>query len=243
MKYKNLFFLIIIIVFCTERLQQIFYFAFFDFYPARVLFLLLISFFNYREFKKHSSKEVFSIFKVIIAYIFIVLISTLNSPNFFYSFKKWLDILTVFFFMFLIYGFLQKSSRNIQIEKLHNFFIRYFKIVILISFLGGLFLIRQIGDGGTLRTIAGISIFRRIGLFVDANFFCTFLIIAFSIIYFSKTNNKLFYLVIILFSIFLTGSKGGILSLSLVLIFYYRKKNSTFKIKIISSSWYIYYYS
>lgn len=232
MKYKNIFVLIIVIVFCTERLQQIFYVGFFDFYPSRVLFLILIPFFSYKEFTKNSSKEVQSIFKIVVSYILIVLISALNSENVFYSFKKWLDILTVYFFMFLVYTFLLKACKNIRIEKFQNIFLRHFKVIILICFVGAIFLVRQIDDGGSVRTFAGITIYRRISLFLDANFFCTFLTVAFSFIYFSKTKNKFFFIGIILLSILLSGSKGGMLALALALIFYFRSKLIFFKSRL-----------
>jgi O-antigen ligase len=235
MKYSNFFIFIFLIVFCTDRLQHIFYIGFFDFYPSRALFLILIPFFSYREFVKRSSKEIQSVYKVIVGYLFVVLLSALNSPDVFYSFKKWLDTLTLFFFMFLVYGFLQKSSRNIQIKKLHILSIRYLKIVILICIVGLFFLPNESSDADVgQRTILGINIYRQISVFSDPNFFCTFLVIAFSFIYFSKTNNKVFYLLLIFILVILTGSKGGILALGLAFIFYYGKKIPLLKSKWVS---------
>ncbi|MEN2413834.1 O-antigen ligase family protein [Flavobacterium mesophilum] len=222
MKNKVYFFIIVLIVFCTERLQQIFYVGFFDFYPARALFLLLIPFFSYKEFVANSSKEVRNVFKIIVSYIIVVLFSALNSQDVFYSFKKWLDILTIYFFVFLIYGFLSRAVKKNNIEYLQVVFLKNLKVVVLICFVGALFLLRQVDDGGSVRSFGGITIYRRISLFVDANFFCTFLITAFSFIYFSKTKNKIFYILIISLSILLSGSKGGMVSLGIALLFYYR---------------------
>lgn len=232
MKYPKIFFLIIFIVFCTERLQQIFYLGFFDLYPARVLFLILIPFFSYKDFLIYSSKEVLFIFKIIVSYILIVLVSALSSQDIFYSFKKWLDILTINFFIFLTYGFLLKSSKKIRIEQLQMIFLKYFKFVIFLCFVGAIFLVRQVDDGGSIRTFGGITIYRRISLFLDANFFCTFLIVAFSFVYFNKIKNKPIYLGLILISILLSGSKGGMVSLALTIVFYYRSKFILFRSKI-----------
>lgn len=232
MKYKEIFLLIIFGVFCTERLQKIFYIGFFDLYPARALFLTLIPFFNFKEFLSYSSKEVKFIFKILFFYILFVLISALNSQDVFYSFKKWLDILTINFFIFLIYAFLIKACQNIRVIKLQNIFLSYFKYVIIICCIGSLFLVRQIDDGGNNRIIAGLLISRRISLFTDANFFCTFLACSFSFIYFIKTKNKFFYLTIIFLSILLSGSKGGMISLAITFIFYFRNKIIFLKSKL-----------
>lgn len=228
-----------LIVFCTERLQRIFYLGFFDLYPARVLFILMIIFVNFERFNKFASKDVIKFFKIISIYLFLVLISALFSNDIVYSIKKWFDTFSVFMFIFLVYNFLIITFANKSAEFTKQYFLKNLKPIIILTVIGAIFLIRQIDDGGTLRTIFGINIERRISLFIDANFFCTFLIVVFSIIYFSKIKSRKFYLVFVILGIISTGSKGGMISLFIAFLLYYRYKfpiirNRFFAISLLS---------
>ncbi|SFQ45956.1 O-antigen ligase [Pseudarcicella hirudinis] len=234
MRNKTFFVFALIIVLCTERLEKTFTIGFFDLYPSRLLFVMLLPFFKVNLFLKEASKEVKSIFYAFLIYIGCVLMSVFKSNDIFYSFKKWLDVVTINTFVFLVYAFLVKSCRKVTLNSVYLFFLKYFSFVIVIIFIGGLFLYRTTGSTGELeqRTFFGISFYRRISLFNDPNFFSCFLIVAFFIIYFSKAQYRMLLLVLIGISIFITGSKGGIAALLITLILYYRERIPILKSKL-----------
>jgi O-antigen ligase len=225
MKNREFLFIILLIVFCTERLEKVFTIGLFDLYPCRFLFVVLLIGFPLSQFQKKASREVKSIFKVYLLFIFVVLVSALKSPDILFSFKKWLDIVTVNSFIFLTYGFMLQAGERTNIDRLYNLFLRYFKVILLIIAVCGVFLYRYINNGELEeRSILGIAFYRRISLFNDPNFYSTFLIVAFFLLYFSKIKYRIHLLVIIIISVFLTGSKGGIIAMLITLFLYYRRR-------------------
>lgn len=234
MKNKSFFVIALFVVLFSERLEKTFSIGFFDLYPSRVLFLFLLPFFDLRLYLKGTSKEVKGVFYAFLIYVFCVFISVFKSADIFYSFKKWLDVVTINTFIFLMYSFLQRSCQKVSLNYIYNFFLKYFSIAIVIIFIGALFFYETNGKNAELeqRIFFGIPFYRRTSFFRDPNFFSCFLVVAFFIIFFSKVQARKILLALIAISIFLSGSKGGIFSLILTFVIYYRKSIPLMKSKL-----------
>lgn len=206
---SNVLMVVMFIVFLTERLDEFIKLFFFYLYPNRILFIVLLFCVNVNWMYRVSKQTAF-IFKMIYGFIAMLLISTLLSENLFFSLKKWIDISTSLLFIILIYSFLSKYFSAFSPLQIYDLFYKSYKKIIIICFLGGLFF-----RFNEMRSVFGLNFQRVSSFFKDPNFYCSFLLLAFFIVYYSndKKINKAIFLSLIIISIITTGSKGGLFSL------------------------------
>jgi len=230
MKYSTLYFLVIIIVFCTERLEKIFMIGFFDLYPARILFIVLLFGLNFKKINKFASFSTRKIFRLLVLFLIFYFFSIFKSDDILYSLKKYLDILTILGFIVLVYNFFMTKSRHYTPVQLNNLILKYISYIVFIVFILALILKSTNMNGSNDRVMLGINIYRRVSLFLDPNFLGAFLNVTFFLFLFSTLKRKAIIIFVILLTLILTGSKASILALIIVNLFYLSKSFLKYKI-------------
>ncbi|MNC00263.1 O-Antigen ligase [compost metagenome] len=215
----------LLLIFLSERTAKMFTDLGFDISIPRIIIfsvsILLLYLLLIKKTRLNRSTLANKVGGCLIIFSLLSLVSSSLTPDAIYSLKRWLHFLSLCLPIILICFFLPKSKWNQPNHslKVHSTVLSSVKLSIIILFV--FFIYQQLThdflDRNEYRTLFGIEFYRINSLFPDPNFLGVFL--SFCAPFFTpaklsqlRRKRNLLYLVLIIYMLIFSGSRGGILA-------------------------------